>query len=78
MQKNQVILPPYFTIQQDEKYRLQDMDIVLKVPQGARINISDELKHVLDDISRPYNISRWELYNTDAVMTEKGLTLAEE
>ena len=54
------------------------MDIVLKVPQGARINISDELKHVLDDISRPYNISRWELYNTDAVMTEKGLTLAEE
>ena len=75
--QNTLYLSPYYTIQKGERYRLNEMDIVLKVPKGTKIVLSQRTEMIIDDLEHPYSYSMWELFDTECEMTENGLVKVE-
>lgn len=46
-----VILPPYMTIPIDENFRAQDIEVIIRVPEGHSIVLGDNIERILVPIS---------------------------
>lgn len=48
---NIITLPPYMTIPEDENFRAQDIEVIVRVPEGCSVTLGDNIERVLVPIS---------------------------
>lgn len=70
---NEIELAPYFTIDQEGKYRAQEVNLTLYLQEGDTVYLSKEMRSVLFDISNLNNMWDWDMVEHGWVMTEHGL-----
>ena len=58
----------------DEKWRVQNLKIILKVPIGKSIYLSKSLKNILHDLDNVTNTHDSKMMNRQWIMTQEGLT----
>ncbi|MBN1187689.1 MAG: PspC domain-containing protein [Bacteroidales bacterium] len=75
IKENVLTLPPYYTLQKDEQYKFQELDIDLMVPKGTKIIVSHQIEMILDELDCPYSFSRWDIFDNVCEMTDDGLTI---
>lgn len=73
-----VVFDPWFIIAKDEKYRGQEVEITVKVPQGKAIYLSNGLEKIIDDIENVSNTWDGDMVGKTWVMKPEGLTMKEE
>ncbi|MBK6283281.1 MAG: hypothetical protein IPF54_12085 [Draconibacterium sp.] len=73
-----VVFDPWFILGEDEKYRGQDVDITVKVPQGKAVFLSNGLERIIDDIENVSNTWDGDMVGKTWIMKPEGLTMKEE
>jgi hypothetical protein len=73
-----VVFDPWFILQKDEKYRGQDVDIIVKVPEGKAIFLSNGMEKIIDDIENVSNTWDGDMVGKTWIMKPEGLTMQEE
>jgi phage shock protein PspC (stress-responsive transcriptional regulator) len=69
-----LILRNFFELNKDEKWRVQNLKIILKVPIGKSIYLSKSLKNILHDLDNVTNTHDSKMMNRQWIMTQEGLT----
>ncbi len=64
----------FFTMDAIEKWRAQDVQLLLRMPVGARVRFDESLRHFINHIDNVKNIYDSDMINRTWLMTEKGLT----
>lgn len=73
-QKDSVLgLDRHFSLSPDEKYRAQKVQLLLRVPVGAKVKLDESLKNYIYDIDNIENVLDHDMLNRTWQMTEKGL-----
>jgi phage shock protein PspC (stress-responsive transcriptional regulator) len=70
-----VVFDPYFILNKDDKYRGQQVDITIKVPEGKAVYLSDDLVKIIHDIENVSNTWDGDMVGKTWVMKPEGLTL---
>jgi UDP-4-amino-4-deoxy-L-arabinose-oxoglutarate aminotransferase len=73
-----VVFDPYFILGKGEKYRAQEVDITIKVPEGKAVYLSDDLVKIIHDIENVSNTWDGDMIGKTWIMKPEGLTLKEE
>lgn len=68
---------PYFILEQGVKWRGQEVDITLKVPEGKAIFIDEDLVKIIHDIENVSNTWDGDMVGKTWIMKEEGLTMKE-
>jgi hypothetical protein len=72
-----VVFDPYFILSKDDKYRGQEVDITVKVPEGKAVYLSDDMVKIIHDIDNVSNTWDGDMVGKIWVMKPEGLTLKE-
>ncbi len=64
---------PEFDIEEGDKWRNQNLRLVLKIPVGTVIFLSPTMKHIIYDIDNIRNVYDREMLNRRWIMTNRGL-----
>ena len=72
-----VTFDPWFILNKDDKYRSQEVDIVIKVPEGKGIYLSDNMVKIIHDIENVSNTWDGDMVGKTWIMKPEGLTLKE-
>ncbi len=72
-----IYFDPEFILDTDEKWRNQDVDIILKVPEGKTVFIGDDMAEIIYDIKNTTNTYDADMVGKFWKMTPDGLTLKE-
>ncbi len=72
-QGNQLIFDQLFVVLQNQKFRMQQVDIKLKLPKGKVIYFDKSVKYLLDDIENTTNTWDGDMIGRRWKMTDKGL-----
>jgi len=77
IQSGEIVFPSYYTLTKDEKYRAQDVNVVLHLVEGESVYLAPEMIDIIYDIKNVDNM--WDHEMTDHVwlMTNKGLKCAD-
>jgi phage shock protein PspC (stress-responsive transcriptional regulator) len=67
-------LSNYFNLSKNEKWRAQDLKVVLRVPRGKQVYLSKSLRHIIYDIDNVTNTHDSKMMNRRWVMNADGLT----
>jgi phage shock protein PspC (stress-responsive transcriptional regulator) len=73
-----VVFDPYFILAKDDKYRAQQVDITIKVPEGKAVFLSDDLVKIIHDIENVSNTWDGDMVGKTWEMKPEGLTLKGE
>jgi len=73
-----VVFDPYFVLDKGEKYRGQEVDIIIKVPEGKAVYLTDEMVKIIKDIDNVSNTWDGDMVGKTWVMKPEGLTLKEK
>ena len=73
-----VVFDPWFILQKDEKYRGQEVDIIVKVPEGKAVFLNNGMEKIIDDIENVSNTWDGDMVGKTWVMKPEGLTMKEE
>jgi hypothetical protein len=63
----------YFNMGKDEKWRAQKVQLLLRMPVGARVYFDESLRNLIHDVDNIRNIYDNDMINRTWEMTEKGL-----
>ncbi len=74
---NELVLNKLFVILKDEKWRNQDVELELKVPENKMILIDKNLNRLLKNIKSTNDLDDYELTGKYLKMTKSGLTCTE-
>ena len=72
-----VVFDPYFILEKGEKYRAQEVDITVKVPEGKAVYLSDDMVKIIHDIDNVSNTWDGDMVGKTWEMKPEGLTLKE-
>ena len=72
---SRLIFDPYFTLSKNNKWRSQEMRIVLKIPEGKVVFLNDNLLPIIHDIENTTNTWDGDMTNEYWQMKPEGLTL---
>ncbi|MBN2683607.1 MAG: PspC domain-containing protein [Bacteroidales bacterium] len=75
LEGNQLILDQYFFLLKDEKWRKQEVEILLKVPVGKAIYIDPKMNDIINDVVNKPGVPVEEIAGKTWVMREDGLGL---
>ena len=64
----------FFTMDKDDKWRAQDMQLLLRMPVGARVRFDESLRYFIHDVDNTKNIYDNDMINRTWEMTDKGLS----
>jgi phage shock protein PspC (stress-responsive transcriptional regulator) len=70
---NQLIFDEVFSVAAGTKFRVQEVDLKLKLPKGKVIYFDKSVKHLLDDVENTTNTWDGDMVARRWKMTEKGL-----
>jgi phage shock protein PspC (stress-responsive transcriptional regulator) len=73
-----LMLDPFFTIGNGAKWRKQEVQVLVKVPNGKQINLGLDLAKLNFDFSNVNNIWNKDMAGKTWVMTPEGLSLLEK
>jgi len=73
-----VVFDPYFILGEGEKYRGQEVDITIKIPEGKAIYLTEDMVNIIHDIENVSNTWDGDMVGKTWVMKPEGLTLKEE
>ena len=73
-----VTFDPWFILGKDDKYRVQEVDVTVKVPEGKAVYLSDDMVKIIHDIDNVSNTWDGDMVGKTWVMKPDGLTLKEE
>jgi hypothetical protein len=73
-----IVLASHFRIPEDDPYRLQRIDVLIKVPEGKKITIDEEAEDYLDYIRNDQNMSSSRMGGKTWRMNEDELFLLED
>jgi phage shock protein PspC (stress-responsive transcriptional regulator) len=73
-----VVFDPWFILQEDEKYRGQQVEITVKVPQAKAVYLSNGLEKIIHDIENVSNTWDGDMVGKTWIMKPEGLTMEEE
>lgn len=74
---NRLIIDEYIQIAKGDKYRAQEVDVVLYLPVGYSVYLSHSSKKVVHDIDNVRNIHDRHMIDQIWIMTEAGLACAD-
>lgn len=75
-QKDSTLLfDPYYFLNDKAKWRYQEVSLILKVPQGKTVFLSEEMRAIIHDIENVNNTWDGDMVNKFWTMTPEGLTL---
>ncbi|HLN74765.1 MAG TPA: PspC domain-containing protein [Prolixibacteraceae bacterium] len=75
-QKDSTLLfDPYYILKDNAKWRNQEVNMVLKVPQGKSVFLGEKMKAIINDIENTNNIYDDDMVGKYWTMTPEGLTL---
>lgn len=77
-QDSTITLDPFFTIGDRVKWRKQEVQVVLKVPNGKRVNLGSDLGKLDFDFNNVNNIWNKDMAGKTWVMTPEGLSEVEK
>jgi hypothetical protein len=69
---------PYFILEEQSKWRGQDVDITVKIPEGKAVYLDDDMVKIIHDIENTSNTWDGDMVGKIWVMTEDGLTMKED
>jgi hypothetical protein len=72
-----VTFDPWFILGKDDKYRVQEVDVTVKVPEGKAVYLSDDMVKIIHDIDNVSNTWDGDMVGKTWVMKPDGLTLKE-
>jgi hypothetical protein len=72
-----ITFDPYFLLEEGGKWRDQDVDIVVKVPEGKTIYLGEEMVKIIHDIENVSNTWDGDMVEKYWVMKPEGLTMKE-
>ena len=64
---------PEFDIEEGDKWRNQNLRLVLKIPVGKVVYLSPNMKNIIYDIDNVRNVYDGEMLNRRWIMTNRGL-----
>lgn len=64
---------PEFDIEEGDKWRNQNLKLVMKIPVGTVVYLSPTMKHIIYDIDNVRNVFDKEMLNRRWIMTNRGL-----
>lgn len=70
---NELVFDEIFLVNEDSKFRAQDVDIKIRLPKGKVIYFDKSVKHMLDDIDNTTNTWDGDMIERRWIMTEHGL-----
>ncbi|HSH19193.1 MAG TPA: hypothetical protein VLA03_01995, partial [Draconibacterium sp.] len=73
-----VTFDPWFILDKEDKYRAQEVDITIKVPEGKAVYLDDDLVKIIHDIENVSNTWDGDMVGKTWVMKPEGLTLKED
>ena len=68
-------LDPYFLLNDNAKWREQEVSMVLKVPEGKSIFMNEKMQSIIDDIENVNNMWDGDMVGKYWTMTANGLTM---
>ncbi|MBL4651871.1 MAG: PspC domain-containing protein [Flavobacteriales bacterium] len=71
--ENTITFDPYLTIDSDSQIRGQEIDIIIYVPQGKSVYLSDDLIRILYDVDNYTNTLDRDMTDKIWTMTKRGL-----
>jgi phage shock protein PspC (stress-responsive transcriptional regulator) len=69
---------PYFILEEGVKWRGQEVNITIKVPEGKAVYLSDDLAKIIKDIENVSNTWDGDMVGKTWVMKPEGLTLKDK
>lgn len=78
VQDSTMLFDPYFFLGKDSKWRNQEVEITLKVPEGKAIYLSDDMIDIIYDIENVSNTWDGDMVGKTWEMKPDGLTMKEE
>lgn len=69
-----LVLDPFFTIGSQAKWRKQEVQVVVKVPNGKQVKLADDLGKLNFDFSNVNNVWNKDMVGQTWVMTPEGLS----
>jgi phage shock protein PspC (stress-responsive transcriptional regulator) len=70
---NEVIFDELFRVADDNKFRVQEVDIKIRLPKGKVIYFDESVKHLLDDVDNTTNTPDAHMVNRRWIMSSRGL-----
>ena len=70
-----LLLDPYFIIKEGAKWRAQEMEITVKVPEGKAIFLDKAMVEIIDDIENVSNTWDGDMVGKFWEMKPEGLTM---
>jgi hypothetical protein len=77
-QDSTVVFDPYFILNRDDKYRAQEVEITVKVPEGKAVYLGEEMVKIIHDIENVSNTWDGDMVGKTWIMKPEGLTLKED
>ncbi len=68
-----ILFNPFFLAESEEKWRFQEVDINIGIPEGKAVVFDRKLLRYIDRIQRNTGTSKWQMADKAYIMTEKGL-----
>jgi phage shock protein PspC (stress-responsive transcriptional regulator) len=75
-QNKQLLLDPYFILEENGKWRNQEVKITLNLPLGKVVYLDDSLLPLIHDIENTSNTWDGDMTNTYWIMKPEGLTIS--
>ncbi len=72
-----LLFDPYFLLDEDGKWRNQDVDITIKIPEGKAVNLGENMVKIIYDIENTSNTWDADMVGKTWEMKADGLTLKE-
>lgn len=70
---SKVVLDEIFYLSGDQKFRVQEIEVLIKVPKGKTIFLDNSLKHIIYDVDNVTNTYDQDMLNRRWKMTDRGL-----
>jgi hypothetical protein len=74
VQDSTLILDQFFNLPEGEKWRIPDMNITLKIPEGTVVHLGSDMYEIIDDIYNQEHVWDFDMVDKMWIMTEDGLT----
>jgi hypothetical protein len=68
-----LVFDKIFTVEPNEKFRMQDIQVILKVPKGKVVYLDKSLEHFIYDIENKHNTYDGDMVNRRWLMGPQGL-----